>query len=241
MAKLEWDKTGEHLFECGVDHGVLFPMNDDGTYGTGVAWNGLTNVNESPEGAEPTDIFADNIKYLSIMSAETFGATIEAYTYPEEFAECDGSARIGSAGGGAMYIGQQKRRGFAFAYRTRIGNDVVGDDLGYKIHIVYGCMASPSEKSNSTVNDSPEAATFSWTVKSTPVDVPGTDKYGKPYRPTSHIYFDSTKTESQRMTAILNKLWGTDDADPELPMPAYLIDAMTAQMNGGHSGNGPNG
>lgn len=240
MAKLEWDKTGEHFFECGVDCGVLFPMNDDGTYGKGVAWNGLTNVNESPEGAEPTDIYADNIKYLSIMSAETFGATIEAYTYPDEFSECDGSARVGAYGGGIV-IGQQKRRGFAFAYRSRIGNDVVGDDYGYKIHIIYGCMASPSEKSNSTVNDSPEAATFSWTVKSTPVAVPGTDKYGKPYRPTSHIYIDSTKIGTDNMKAITNKLWGTDSADPELPMPEYIIQAGTAQMSGGHSGTNPNG
>lgn len=200
--RLLWDQVGERLFETGVDNGVLYPINNSNEYKPGVAWNGLTAVNESPSGAEPTALYADNVKYLNLMSAETFGATIEAYTYPDEFAACDGSATIAK---GAT-IGQQPRKTFGFCYRTLIGNDIVGQDYGYKLHLVYGCLASPSEQSNATVNESPEAKTFSWSISTTPVNVTG-------FKATSHLVVDSTVVDEDKLTALENILYGQDVAD----------------------------
>ena len=227
MAKLVWDATGEHLYETGVDHGVLYVVDDtkqgDNKYGTGVVWNGLTTVSENPSGAEPTALWADNIKYLNLMSAEDFACTIEAYTYPEEFMECDGSAEIADG----VYIRQQKRKMFGFTYRTRIGNDVDNDDHGYKIHIVYACLASPSERSYSTVNDSPEAITFSWEVNTTPVAIGKIN--GVVYRPTAYLEIDSTKIAKEKLDLIEDMLYGTDGqsgqsgSDPELPLPGEIV------------------
>ena len=227
MAKLVWDKTGEHIFETGVDHGVLYVIDDTqttsadyGKYGEGVVWNGLTTVSENPSGAEPTALWADNIKYLNLMSAEDFACTIEAYTYPDEFMECDGSADLTPG----VHIRQQKRKMFGFSYRTRIGNDEVGDDLGYKIHIVYGCLASPSERSYATVNDSPEAITFSWEVNTTPVDI--ADINGVSFRPTAYLEIDSrefTETADRaKLTALENILYGTDGEGSATGTPARL-------------------
>lgn len=186
MARLVWDSTGEHLYETGVRRGVLYLLDEnDGDYPEGVAWNGLTAVTESPSGAEATAIYADDIKYLNLYSAEEFGATIEAYTYPDEFAQCDGSATLVNG----AEIGQQSRKAFGLCYRTAVGNDVAGEDFGYKLHIIYGCKASPSEKSYQTINDSPEAITFSWEVTTTPVAVTG-------FRPTATVIVDSTKFAS---------------------------------------------
>ena len=199
MAKLLWDQSGERLYETGVDHGILFVQNA-GVYGNGVAWNGLTTVTESPSGAEATAIYADNIKYLNLYSAEEFGATIEAYMYPDEFAECDGSANIATG----VAIGQQQRKSFGFAYRTRLGNDTDGDSYGEKLHIIYGCRCSPTEKGYSTVNDSPEAITFSWEVTTTPITVEG-------YKPTANVIIDSTKADETKYNRLLAILEGTDD------------------------------
>lgn len=218
---LNWDQTGERLYETGVDRGVLYPMTS-GTYDNGVAWNGLTSVSESPSGAEATAIYADNIKYLNLMSVEEFGATIEAYTYPDEFMECDGSASIVTG----AYIGQQTRKHFGLCYRTRIGNDQDGDDHGYKIHIVYDCLASPSEKAYSTVNDSPEAISFSWEVTTTPVQVSGK-------KPTATVVIDSTKTDSTKLAALEAILYGTAAegqtaaVEARLPLPAEIITTLT--------------
>ena len=189
--KLEWDKSGEHLFETGVDRGVLYPQAADGTYPKGVAWNGLTSVSESPSGADANALWADNIKYLNLYSAEEFGATIEAYTYPDEFAELDGSAEIAP---GAL-IGQQNRKAFGLCYRTVLGNDIQGNDYGYKIHIIYGAQASPSEKSYETINDSPDAITFSWELNTTPVPVAG-------HKPTASIVIDSTKCDATKLATL---------------------------------------
>lgn len=216
MAQLTWDATGEHLYETGVRKGVLYVQNPNGTYATGVAWNGLTAVTESPSGAEATAIYADDIKYLNLYSVEEFGATIEAYTYPDEFAECDGSASPVTG----MSIGQQSRKSFGFCYRTAIGNDVSGDDYGYKIHILYGCKVSPSEKSYQTINDSPEAITFSWEVTTTPVEVSG-------YKPTACVVIDSTKCNASKLTALENKLYGTENSDPTLPLPDVIKADLT--------------
>ena len=216
MAQLTWDATGEHLYETGVRKGVLYVQNPNGTYATGVAWNGLTAVTESPSGAEATAIYADDIKYLNLYSVEEFGATIEAYTYPDEFAECDGSASPVTG----MSIGQQSRKSFGFCYRTAIGNDVSGDDYGYKIHILYGCKVSPSEKSYQTINDSPEAITFSWEVTTTPVEVSG-------YKPTACVVIDSTKCNASKLTALENKLYGTENSDPILPLPDVIKADLT--------------
>ena len=182
MSKLIWDNTGERTYETGVNQGVLYPQGDGGTYPTGVAWNGLTAVTESPSGAEPTPLYADNIKYLNLISNEEFGATIEAYTYPDEFAQCDGSAEISTG----VMIGQQSRKAFGLAYKTTIGNDTDGIDYGYKLHIIYGAMASPSEKGYATINDNPEAIIFSWELTTTPVPISG-------FKPTASITIDSTK------------------------------------------------
>ena len=218
MAKLQWDKTGEHFYETGVDHGVLYPMNDGGqTYATGVAWNGLTAVTESPEGAEVSAIYADNIKYLNLMSAEDFKATIEAYTYPEEFEQCDGSASLAQG----VKIGQQSRKAFGFCYRTKIGNDL-NPELGYKIHIVYGATAAPTERAYETVNDSPEAITFSWEVSTIPVEVTG-------FKPTAHVEIDSTKVESAKLAKIEAKLYGSETEEPTLLMPDEIVALIKAQ------------
>lgn len=208
MAKLVWDKSGEHLFETGVDHGVLYPQAADGSYPMGVAWNGLTSVSEKPSGAESTKLWADNIKYLNLYSAEEFGATVEAYTYPDEFAELDGSAEIAP---GAM-IGQQNRKAFGLSYRTVLGNDIQGNDFGYKLHLIYGAQASPSEKSYETINDSPSAITFSWELNTTPVNVTG-------HKPTASLVIDSTKCDATKLAALEEILYGTDNDEPRLPLP----------------------
>lgn len=212
MAKLEWDKTGTHYFENGVDHGVLYPQTDGEAsggvvYGNGVAWNGLTSVTQSPEGAEPSAVYADNIKYLSLLSVEEFNATIEAYTYPDEFAACDGSASLGDG----VTIDQQARKTFCLSYRTKIGNDV-NSDLGYKIHIIYGCLAAPSERAYETVNDSPEAMTLSWEISTTPVVVTG-------FKPTSHLVIDSTKVKPAALKAIEDALYGKEADEAKVLMP----------------------
>lgn len=217
--KLEWDKSGEHLFETGVDRGVLYPQAADGTYPKGVAWNGLTSVSESPSGADANALWADNIKYLNLYSAEEFGATIEAYTYPDEFAELDGSAEVAP---GAM-IGQQNRKAFGLCYRTVLGNDIQGNDYGYKIHIIYGAQASPSEKSYETINDSPDAITFSWELNTTPVPVTG-------HKPTASIVIDSTKCDATKLTALEEILYGTSGqsgTDARLPLPAEVISTLS--------------
>lgn len=200
--KIQWDKVGEHFYETGVDHGILYPMNANGqTYDKGVAWNGLTAVTESPEGAEVSAIYADNIKYLNLMSAEDFKATIEAYTYPEEFEQCDGSASLAAG----VKIGQQARKAFGFCYRTKVGNDL-NPELGYKIHLIYGATAAPSERAYETVNDSPEAITFSWEVSTIPVECTG-------FKPTAHVEIDSTKVAAAKLALIEAALSGTDEAE----------------------------
>ena len=219
MSKLEWDKTGERFLEYGTQKGVLYPQNADGTYGTGVVWNGLTSVSESPEGAEPNDLYADDMKYASLRSAETFGGTIEAYMYPEEFGECDGTASPVAG----VYIGQQKRKPFGFSYVSQVGNDTAseGDD-GYKLHLWYNCTASPSEKSYETVNDSPDAITFSWEISTTPVPVKG-------YKPVSTITIDTTKLDAAGKTALTTlegMLYGGDNTDATLPSPAAVLTTM---------------
>lgn len=218
MSKIVWDAIGEHTFETGVRNGVLYLQGAEGTYNKGVAWNGLTSVSESPEGAEATDLYADDIKYLTLMSAENFKATIEAYTYPVEFEECDGSATIAKG----VVIGQQPRKPFGLCYRTAIGNDTDGNEHGYKLHIVYGCQASPSEKQYSTINDSPEAITFSWEVNTTPVNVNGK-------KPTATLIIDSTKADKAKLTALEAILYGSEQAEPRLPMPDEIAALMAAE------------
>ncbi len=216
MATLVWDKTGERLYETGVDHGVLYVQKADGTYDNGVVWNGLTAVTEKPDGAEPNDLYADNIKYASLRSAETFGATIEAYMYPEEFAQCDGSLSVATG----VYIGQQKRKPFGFCYRTLIGNDTASDDDdGYLLHIIYNATASPSEKNHETINDSPDAITMSWDLDATPVafeDHPS-------YKPTATITIDSTKCDATKLQTLLDQLYGTANSEPTLPSPDDVL------------------
>ena len=215
MSKIVWDAIGDHIFETGVRNGVLYLKGAEGTYDTGVAWNGLTSVSESPEGAEPTDLYADDIKYLSLMSAENFKATIEAYTYPVEFEECDGSATIAKG----VVIGQQSRKPFGLCYRTSIGNDTDGNEHGYKLHIVYGCQASPSEKQYSTINDSPDAVTFSWEVSTTPVNVTGK-------KPAATLTIDSTKADKSKLTALEAILYGSEQDEPRLPLPDEIVTLM---------------
>ena len=217
MPKLTWDNTGERIFETGVKQGVLYPIQSDGKYTKGVAWNGLTAVTESPSGAEATALYADDIKYLNLLSNEEFGATIEAYTYPDEFAECDGSAELATG----VMIGQQKRKIFGLCYRTTIGNDVEGNDYGYKLHLVYGCLAAPSEKGYSTINDNPDAITFSWEVSTTPVNVAG-------FKPTSQITIDSTKADPTKLAALEAVLYGGEAAEAKLPLPDEVATLMTA-------------
>lgn len=216
MAVLTWDGTGERYYENGVSKGVLYPQDSTGAYPLGVAWNGLTAVTESPDGAEPTDLWADNIKYASLRSAENFKATIEAYTYPDEFAACDGQDALATG----IYIGQQPRKAFGFCYRTEVGNDTnSGTDDGYKLHLIYNATASPSEKAYETVNDSPDAITFSWDVETTPINVTGK-------KPTAHLVIDSLKVDSEALTAIEDALYGTATADPYLPTPDDILDLI---------------
>ena len=219
MAVIQWDKAGQRLYETGVDRGVLFIPNAQGAYAAGYAWNGLTAVSESPSGAEANPQYADNIKYLNLVSAEEFGATIEAFTYPEQFAQCDGTALING-----VQISQQVRKQFGFAYRTLLGNDLIGTDYGYKIHMVYGCDAAPSEKSRSTVNDSPEAATFSWEITTNPVPVSGTNPAtGKPFRPTAHVTIDSTQVPAAKLKELEDIIYGTAGVDPKMPTPTEVL------------------
>lgn len=220
MAKLVWDNTGERLFETGVSKGVLYVQGEGGTYPKGVVWNGLTAVTENPSGAEATPLYADDIKYLNLVSAEEYGCTIEAFTYPDEFAECDGSV----AAVEGVYLGQQARKVFGFCYRTVLGNDTKGNDYGYKLHLVYGCLAAPSEKAYSTINDSPEAAAFSWEVSTTPVAVEG-------FKPTASLTIDSTKVDKTKLAALEAILYGSDSetaGDARLPLPIEVINTLKA-------------
>lgn len=210
--KLKWDQVGERVYETGVDHGVLYPANDMGEYDLGYAWNGLTTVTESPTGAEATPQWADNIKYLNLVSTEWFGATIEAFTYPEEFGQCDGTAQPETG----VAIGQQARKTFGLAYRTRVGNDIDGPDFGYKLHLIYGALAAPSEKAYATINDTPEAIAFSWAVTTTPVEVTG-------YKPTASLIIDSTKVDADSLAALEALLFGTSGADSRLPLPDEVL------------------
>ena len=215
MSALIWDNTGERFYETGVNHGVLYPMTKEGKYGTGVVWNGLTAVNESPSGAEPTALYADNIKYLNLMSAEEFGATVEAYTYPDEFAECDGSAELEKG----IRIGQQTRKSFGLCYSTKVGNDVDGEDYGEKIHIIYGALASPSAKDYATINESPEAITFSWELTTTPIPVKG-------HKPTAYLVIDTKTVSEDALALIKDKLYGTEDTEPTLPTPDEIAELV---------------
>lgn len=223
MSKLVWDETGDRLYETGVKQGVLYKQSSSGTYPKGVAWNGLTAVTESPSGAEATPLYADDIKYLNLTSVEEFGATVEAYTYPDEFAECDGSASIATG----VSIGQQKRSAFGMCYKTVLGNDVDGNDYGYKIHIIYGAKAAPSEKAYATINDSPEAITLSWELTTTPVSVSG-------FKPTASVTIDSTKVPAAKLAALEKILYGVDAdsensveaADPRLPLPDEIAELV---------------
>ena len=217
MSKLVWDQTGERLYETGVKYGVLY-VQEGAAYPKGVAWNGLTAVTESPSGAEATALYADDIKYLNLMSAEEFGATIEAYTYPDEFMACDGSASLTEG----VYIGQQARKAFGLCYRTTVGNDVVNNDYGYKLHLIYGALASPSEKAYSTINDSPEAITFSWEVSTTPVNVTG-------HKPTACLTIDSTKVNPTKLAALEAILYGAESTEARLPLPDEVVQIMTAE------------
>ena len=216
MSKLVWDQTGERYYETGVKMGVLYPQSASGTYPKGVVWNGLTAVTESPSGAEATPLYADDVKYLNLYSAEEFGATIEAYTYPDEFAECDGSAEIATG----VTIGQQNRKAFGLCYRTTIGNDTDGNDHGYKLHIIYGAMASPSEKAYATINDSPEAITFSWEITTTPVSVSG-------FKPTASVTIDSTKVDGTKLKQLEAILYGDNGSssvgEARLPLPDEIV------------------
>ena len=216
MTKLNWDVQGERYYETGVSKGVLYPFKE-GKYSKGVAWNGLTAVTESPSGAEPTPLYADDIKYLNLLSNEEFAATVEAYTYPDEFAECDGSAEIAVG----VSAGQQKRIPFGMSYVTKIGNDTDGQDHGYKIHLIYGALAAPTQKSYATVNDNPEAITFSWELSTTPVEVPN-------LKPTACITIDSTKVEPAKLKKIEDKLYGTESEEATLPTPTELAALIAA-------------
>lgn len=223
MSKIKWDETGKRFYETGVDHAVLYPIDNDGKYSNGVPWNGITGVTETPSGAEPNNLYADNIKYLVLVGAEDFSYNIEAYTYPDEWAACDGSAEPVPG----MSIGQQARKVFGLCHRTKLGNDVDGQDHGYKLHLLYGGLASPSERPYQTVNDSPEAITFSWDVTTTPVDVPG-------FKPTACVIIDSTKVKADKLAALEEILYGkdptseggTDGVNPRLPLPAEVIELL---------------
>jgi len=219
MAILQWDAIGEHFYENGVDHAVLYPVSTTGTYPLGVAWNGITSISQSPSGADANKQWADNINYLTMYGAEEFGATVEAFTYPDEFMECDGSATLVPG----VTIGQQPRKGFGLSYRTKVGNDTVGQELAYKIHLVYGCRAAPSERNYETINDSPEAITFSWELSTTPVAVTG-------HNPTAYLEIDSRDFVTPEAKAMLQSLedilYGTEDSDPWLPLPDKVAEIL---------------
>lgn len=215
MSKLVWDQSGKRLYETGVDHGVLYPIQTGGVYSKGVAWNGLTAVTESPSGADVNDIYADNMKYLGLVGAEKFGATVEAYTYPDEFAECDGSVELVK---GAT-IGQQNRKVFGMVYRTVIGNDVDGNEHGYKLHLIYGATAAPSEKAYNTINEDPEAITFSWELSTTPVNVTG-------HKPTASLAIDSTKADPTKLAELEKILFGDTETEPRLPLPDEIAQLL---------------
>lgn len=215
MSKLVWDQSGKRLYETGVDHGVLYPIQTGGVYSKGVAWNGLTAVTESPSGADVNDIYADNMKYLGLVGAEKFGATVEAYTYPDEFAECDGSVELVK---GAT-IGQQNRKVFGMVYRTVIGNDVDGNEHGYKLHLIYGATAAPSEKAYNTINEDPEAITFSWELSTTPINVTG-------HKPTASLTIDSTKADPTKLAELEKILFGDTETEPRLPLPDEIAQLL---------------
>ena len=220
MSKIVWDKTGERFYETGVSKGVLYTQGATGAYETGVAWNGLTAVTESPSGAEATPLYADNIKYLNLMSAEEFGATIEAYTYPDEFAECNGEATLATG----VAIGQQTRKTFGMCYQTKVGSDTDAD-LGYKIHIIYGALAAPSEKAYTTINDSPEAITFSWELTTTPVEIEG-------FKPTASLVIDSTKVDAEKLAALEAVLYGSESEEARLPLPSEVLTLVGEAVAG---------
>lgn len=232
MTRIVWDDTGKRFYETGVSQGVLYPMNANGTYANGVPWNGLSSVAENPSGAEESAIYADNKKYLSLRSKEEYGATIEAYTYPDEWAECDGSTELGTG----VLVGQQTRKSFGFTYRTELGNDTEYEDYGYKIHIVYNAKASPSQKSYATINDSPEAITFSYEITTIPIDMPSGLK------PSATITIDSTKIDSAKLTLIENGLYGTENTEPQLLLPEDILrilgSSATPPANGETPGDG---
>lgn len=224
MSRITWDQTGKRFYETGVRQGVLYPRSADGLYNLGIAWNGLTGITESPSGAEPTPLYADDIKYLTLMSAEEFGATIEAFTYPDEFIACDGSGELADG----VYVGQQSRQAFGLSYRTVVGNDIEMNEFGYKLHLIYGAVASPSEKVYGTINDSPEAITFSWEVATTPVNVAG-------FKPTASITIDSTKVDPDKLKAFEDILYGKDDSggagtgiEARLPLPDEVATLFAA-------------
>jgi len=224
IMRITWDQTGKRFYETGVRQGVLYPRTADGLYNLGIAWNGLTGITESPSGAEPTPLYADDIKYLTLMSAEEFGATIEAFTYPDEFMVCDGSGELADG----VYVGQQSRQAFGLSYRTVVGNDIEMNEFGYKLHLIYGAVASPSEKVYGTINDSPEAITFSWEVATTPVNVAG-------FKPTASITIDSTKVDPDKLKAFEDILYGKDDSggagtgiEARLPLPDEVATLFAA-------------
>lgn len=221
MAIIKWNEVGSRIYETGVQKGVLYLLNEDGQYGNGVAWNGLTAVNESPSGAEPTPLYASDSKYIELMSAEEFGASIEAYTYPDEFEACDGSAELSTG----IAIGQQPRKMFGLCYRTTIGNDVAGAEYGYKLHLIYGAKAAPTEKGYTTINDSPEAITFSWELTTTPVEVPG-------FKPTASITIDSTKVTPANMAKIEAMLYGGTNGEAKMPLPSELLTLVSPTAMG---------
>lgn len=220
--KIVWDAVGERFFETGVDRGVLYVSNGKGGYANGVAWNGLSAVNESPSGGEPSPIYADNIKYLNLMSAEEFGASIEAYTYPEEFEACQGCAEVAPG----VYVSQQTHTPFGFTYRTLVGNDTDGQNHGYKIHIVYNALAAPSERGYATVNDSPEAITLSWDISTTPVDIPG-------FKPAAKITIDSSKVSAENLKKLEDMLYGTESEEAKLPTPSELMELLKGEAVAG--------
>ena len=215
MARLIWDEVGQRFFETGVKNGVLYVQNNDGSYANGVVWNGLTAITESPSGAEETPLYADDVKYLTLRSAEEFGATIEAFTYPEEFEQCDGSAQIATG----ITVGQQARRAFGLCYRTAVGNDIQGQEFSYKLHIIYGCTVAPSEKSYSTINDNPEAITFSWELSTVPVPVDG-------FKPTASLVIDANKVEAGKLQLLENALFGDAENDAKLLLPNEIMELM---------------
>lgn len=223
MAKIKWDQTGERKFKTGVDHGVLYPQVS-GAYPKGVAWNGLISVTKTPSGAEDNKLYADNMEYLNIRSAETVGLTIECYMYPDEWAQCNGESELADG----VTLGQQRRSRFGFAYRTKLGNDTEGEDHGFELNLVYGCSASPSEQASQTINESPEAATFSYEVSTTPIDISGVGPDGKPYKPSATITIDSTKADRAKLTALEEILYGTEEAEPRLPLPDEIRTLFAA-------------